>query len=192
MDGAKLRILEAAIAAIEEYGFKNITVRRIAAKADVNVAAINYYFRTKEQLLEQVIALTLENTFDWSDLAYADNLPPKEMLFAVIDHLSRNALNYPEITRAHYFEAMVNGHTDTQAVKALNGFMETLLTKLLANGCTIPEKSLRLTVTQVFMAGLFAVGVAPAMFDAFSGIQMANDGDRRQFLRHLIDGLMAE
>lgn len=112
MEGAELRILEAAIAAIEEFGFQNVTVRRIAARAGVNIAAINYYFRTKEQLIEKVIRLTLDNTFDWGELTHADGLPPKEMLAAVMDHLSMGALNYPAITRAHFYEAMVNGNND--------------------------------------------------------------------------------
>ena len=130
MEGAELRILEAAIAAIEEYGFQNVTVRRIAAKAGVNIAAINYYFRTKDQLIEKVIRLTLDNTFDWGELAHAEDLPPKEMLIAVMEHLSMSALNYPAITRAHFYEAMVNGRDDSPAVREMNAFMETLCSKL--------------------------------------------------------------
>jgi AcrR family transcriptional regulator len=87
MVGAELRILEAAIAAIEEYGFKNVTVRRIAAKAGVNIAAINYYFRTKEQLLDKVIEVALDNAFDWSELDYTE-ATPKELILAILENLA--------------------------------------------------------------------------------------------------------
>jgi len=50
----KERILRAAFEVFAKRGFHNTTVRDICQKADVNVAAINYYFNTKEKLYEEV------------------------------------------------------------------------------------------------------------------------------------------
>ncbi|SHI23326.1 transcriptional regulator, TetR family [Sporobacter termitidis DSM 10068] len=192
MEGAELRIIEAAIAAVEEYGFNNVTVRRIAAKADVNIAAINYYFRTKEQLLDKVLELTIDNAFDWKDLAHTESLPPKEQLFAIMDHLTQGAQNFPETTRAHFYEAMVNGNTETRAVREMNRFMETVYQKFVAKGCRMAEKDLRASITQVFMTGLFALGVVPNIYRQFLQADLTEADDRRQFLRHLIDRLIED
>lgn len=43
----EIKIIEAAIECIEQFGLKGATNRRIAEKAGVNLAAINYYFRSK-------------------------------------------------------------------------------------------------------------------------------------------------
>ena len=190
MESAELRILEAAIAAIEEFGYKNVTVRRIAAKAGVNIAAINYYFRTKEQLLEKVIRLTLDNAFDWSDLAYAESLPPKEELYAVMEHLSMGASNYPAITRAHFYEAMVDGNNDSPAVREMNAFMETLCVKLKNKGVRMTDRALRTSVSQIFMAGVFGLGILPNVFQTCLHIDLTDPGERRKYLRHLIDRLI--
>ena len=192
LDGAELRILEAAIAAIEEFGLKNVTVRRIAAKAGVNIAAINYYFRTKEQLLDKVLEMTVDNAFDWSDLAQTDSLPPKEQLFAIMDHLTKGALNFPETTRAHFYEAMVNGNNETRAVYEMNRFMETIFQKFVKNGCRMKEKDLRFSITQVFMSGLFSIGVMPNVYGIFQHADLTKDAERRKFLHHLIDRLIDE
>ncbi len=48
--GAEQRIMGAAGEIFAARGFQNATVREICKKADVNIAAINYYFRDKEHL----------------------------------------------------------------------------------------------------------------------------------------------
>jgi len=48
------RILEAACATFAEHGFRGTTVRMICSKAKANVAAISYYFGSKEKLYEAV------------------------------------------------------------------------------------------------------------------------------------------
>jgi len=55
------RILEATIACIEQDGIDNLTTRKIAEQAGVNIAAINYYFRSKERLVEEAKQMTLEH-----------------------------------------------------------------------------------------------------------------------------------
>src|SRR5882757_2309157 len=52
---AQSRILDVAIRLFAERGFDEVTVREIAEAAGANVAAINYYFGAKEQLIRQAI-----------------------------------------------------------------------------------------------------------------------------------------
>jgi DNA-binding transcriptional regulator YbjK len=49
------RIRLAALECIEELGLKEATVRAIAAKANMNPAAVNYYFRSKDRLVEEAL-----------------------------------------------------------------------------------------------------------------------------------------
>jgi AcrR family transcriptional regulator len=48
------RLLQASFEVFAEQGFKNTTVRDICRRADVNVASINYYFGSKQELYEEV------------------------------------------------------------------------------------------------------------------------------------------
>ena len=192
MEEIEQRILEAAVACIEEFGISHTTVRKIAAKADVNTAAINYYFRTKEQLVDKAIELTLKNAFDWGDLQDTESLPPREQLLAIVEHLAKGAQDFPRITRAHFYETMVNGNYETSAVKALNRFMETLLAKFRDKGCMMDDRALRYSLTQVFMAGMFSIGVVPNLCSDFLGADLTDDRERRTYLRHLVDRMIPE
>ncbi len=49
-DGARERLIAAGLTVFGKYGFHAATTRRIADRAGVNLAAIPYYFGTKEKL----------------------------------------------------------------------------------------------------------------------------------------------
>jgi AcrR family transcriptional regulator len=51
----RARLIEAAGCLFAEKGFKDTTVKDITERAGANVAAVNYYFRDKEKLYEEVI-----------------------------------------------------------------------------------------------------------------------------------------
>jgi len=51
----KNRLLDAAECLFAEKGFENVSVRELAAAADVNAAAVNYHFQGKENLFHEVI-----------------------------------------------------------------------------------------------------------------------------------------
>jgi AcrR family transcriptional regulator len=53
--GAKQRILDAAETLFAEKGFHATSLRDITADANVNLAAVNYYFGSKEALLDAVL-----------------------------------------------------------------------------------------------------------------------------------------
>ena len=48
----KERILAAAVEIIRSSGNEKMSLRQVAAMARANCAAVNYYFRTKEALLD--------------------------------------------------------------------------------------------------------------------------------------------
>lgn len=55
-DPSRERLLQAALEIFAERGFRDATVREICAKAGVNQASVNYYFRSKDALYAEVLA----------------------------------------------------------------------------------------------------------------------------------------
>lgn len=51
---AEQKIKEAAEALFAELGMKGTTIRKVAERADVNIALVNYYFRSKEKLFQSI------------------------------------------------------------------------------------------------------------------------------------------
>ncbi len=53
----KQHIIEAAIDLFAQKGFEGTSIRDLAAKADVNVAMVNYYFGSKDKLFEALVEM---------------------------------------------------------------------------------------------------------------------------------------
>ena len=58
-DPSRDRLLVAAVDIFAERGFRDATVREICAKAEVNQAAVNYYFGGKEKLYAEALNFAL-------------------------------------------------------------------------------------------------------------------------------------
>ncbi|MDB5091098.1 MAG: Transcriptional regulator, TetR family [Mucilaginibacter sp.] len=58
------KIKDAARMIFTKKGFLATTVRDIATEADINVASVNYYFRSKEKLFEFIMDETMKKLFN--------------------------------------------------------------------------------------------------------------------------------
>ena len=56
----KTRILDAAELLFMEHGFEATTLRQLTAAAEVNLAAVNYHFGSKEELFQAVLTRRLD------------------------------------------------------------------------------------------------------------------------------------
>ena len=69
----QISILKIAERLISEKGFENATVREISKRADVNLAMINYYFGSKEKLLESLFIWKSSQFRLETDLVFKDS-----------------------------------------------------------------------------------------------------------------------
>jgi len=60
----KERIVNAALELFGEKGFKATTIREICKKADVSLALVNYHFRNKKTLYDEIVQATINEAFD--------------------------------------------------------------------------------------------------------------------------------
>jgi TetR/AcrR family transcriptional regulator, regulator of cefoperazone and chloramphenicol sensitivity len=89
------RLLHAAIEVFAEHGFRSATVRGICSRANVNVASVNYYFRSKESLYSNAVALAIKEADQRypNDAAQDKSLPPEERLTLFIDNMLHKLLD---------------------------------------------------------------------------------------------------
>jgi AcrR family transcriptional regulator len=87
------RLLTAATEVFADVGYRAATLREISRRANANIAAVNYYFRDKEQLytavLEQAVLTAGEGL---AQLMPPQTLSPAEKLRHFIQHLFRSLL----------------------------------------------------------------------------------------------------
>jgi AcrR family transcriptional regulator len=72
-EDTKAALLRAAKQLIVERGYAGATVRELAAAAGTNVAAVNYHFGSRQELLNQAV---LDFFLDWKDSAMDVDVDP--------------------------------------------------------------------------------------------------------------------
>ncbi|MFP4446157.1 MAG: TetR/AcrR family transcriptional regulator [Desulfosudaceae bacterium] len=103
------KILDAATAVFAWEGFKGARMQQIARKAGVNQALLHYYFRSKENLYEEVLARFFANIFSQLFHDFQEETDPEaaftRFIHAYMDLLARN----PELPRLMVSEIMEGG-----------------------------------------------------------------------------------
>jgi AcrR family transcriptional regulator len=102
------RLIEAAIREIERRGLAQLTVRAVAAAAEMNVAAVNYHFRSKQALVAAALESTVEHMLgDTDEILARLKEDPQAVLAELFTYYLEGALRYPRICKAHLHEAFV-------------------------------------------------------------------------------------
>lgn len=183
------KIIEAAILCIEKYGVQDTTNRKIAEMAGVNNAAINYYFRSKDALVQRCMEVTLDNAFDWKDFSLLPYGSARERCVAVFNDLIIGGCNYPGLTRAHFFEMFATGNTNIRGVQRYNEFLEKLAGELQLLGSDLSPEELRLALMEIGAAVIMMI-LGPDMYAEKFGLDIRKEADRQKFLNRLVDRLL--
>ncbi|MFB6468576.1 TetR/AcrR family transcriptional regulator [Cytobacillus sp. Hz8] len=92
-------ILNTTLELIQQEGFEGVTIRKIAAMANVNVALINYHFGSKDRLINaaiQVLVSSFKETFAILD---NDSIEPRKRLKSFLIQYIDSYREYPFIVR---------------------------------------------------------------------------------------------
>ena len=184
------QIMIALIECIEEEGIQKVTVRKIADKARVNPAAINYYFGSKENLIEETLKATLDEAFinnlrDYEDLWKRDII---KAMKGFLGDIFEGMTAYQGLTKAHFSEAFFHGRYDTDLLKKFNEFLENfyvLVSEKLPGSAVLERKFF---VVQVLSA-IFFPGLFPSLFEAFLGKDFSQKGTRDNYVSALVSSL---
>ena len=106
----KTHLLEATIACVERQGIQSVTSRDIAAEAGANVAAINYHFGGKGNLVAMAMDLSITNGMEHiAEIMTNDAVHIRERVRGLLAFLLGQGRAFPNLTRAHLYDAMVGG-----------------------------------------------------------------------------------
>jgi AcrR family transcriptional regulator len=124
-DGTRDRILRTAERLFAERGFNGVSVRELAAAAQVNIASIGYHFKSKEGLLSEVYRRHCEPMIEerLRGLEASSRLRGKAKVAAIIEAFIRPALQQVEAE---------DGETFIRLRAVLSGENSELLEKLVA------------------------------------------------------------
>jgi AcrR family transcriptional regulator len=166
----KTRILDAAEKLFGENGFDATSLRDITTEADVNLAAVNYHFQSKESLIEAVIMRTAGPVND-KRIAMLEAAGPNPTIEQLLEAFVGPVLEQDYEPMAPLM-ARVLSSPDVMK-RMLKQHMETLSRRFAEGiGKALPELSPSEVIWRIhFTAGAMAHTVtrAPILRDLFGG-----------------------
>ncbi|MGG4220583.1 TetR family transcriptional regulator [Paenibacillus jamilae] len=89
------KILDRALYLMGKKKSCNISIRAIAKEANVNVSAINYYFRSKDEMLQLVKEFYIQNSQSVLSILKNEEYDLEERLLLAANEIIEYALQYP-------------------------------------------------------------------------------------------------
>ncbi|MDF2891568.1 MAG: TetR family transcriptional regulator [Clostridia bacterium] len=110
MDAASTRdkILHATLKIIGKEGFQSITIKKIADLAEVNIAAVNYYFGSKTNVINEAIQVLNRKRMRCFEVLEQKDIPPVERLRRFLFDYMESAFEYPDVFRSVIYCAINN------------------------------------------------------------------------------------
>lgn len=97
MNEIQLKIIDSAKKIFIEKGYEGTSIRDIATEAEVNIAMVNYYFRSKENLFQQIFmeiyGALLQNAIEGE----SENLALKEKIDLLVSFILDNVSKTPRL-----------------------------------------------------------------------------------------------
>ncbi|GAF78601.1 unnamed protein product [marine sediment metagenome] len=185
-DKTKEKILQTTLKIISTEGVKGITIRKIAKISGVNVAAINYHFKSKENLINKTLKLfgkKMETTF-----TELDTLPlsPKEKLKHFLISFSDSQIRYPGFMQSQ-IERISHGKEMTpKAVENMKSGRKVLLKLLKAITKEESEEKLSMILFQLMSGIMFPIFYGKYVEEIY-GFNFLDDKTRERFIMLAIE-----
>ena len=180
------RILEAAAEIIGKERNLNLTIREIANRADVNIASINYHFQSKENLLDQVEMMLMENIRHIYTNLDDSTVSPRERLIRWGNNLIKHLIDYPGII--YLIGTRILERENTCINQYLN-LLETDLTPLVKELTGIKDDS----ITGFKVLHLISGVVYPILIFSSTAedsmINVSNEAVRKDYVASLITSI---
>lgn len=183
---ARSRIIEAAAEIIGREKNLNLTIRDIAGRAGVNNASINYYFRSKENLLEEVELLLLEKVRSFYTGLFDKSITARERLINWADRLSSFLIEYPGIVYMIGTRILERENTGLNEYLKL---METGLTPVVRELTGIKDsRALSFKVVHLISGVVYPILIHSSR-EKTAGIDIDETVTRKQYLSSLVTAI---
>ncbi|MCK5115522.1 MAG: TetR/AcrR family transcriptional regulator [Candidatus Aegiribacteria sp.] len=182
---ARQRIILAAIDILNSEGVSGITTRRIAENAEVNSAALNYYYGSKDNLIVCALDLTLEHVFDdWKMILELEELDLPVRIYCLLDYTMEGILKYSGLVRSHLFDPLVKVRS-RKAFAENTGSLLDMLTAMLDERMPQTREMLKLSIGQMLLTVMFAAMI-PELFKVITEDDLTVNQARSRFILSLL------
>jgi len=188
----KDKILEATLNIISDEGFQNVTIRKIAIVAGVNVAAINYHFGSKDNVINEALEYLMIQSKNIFKCLKNNDESPKLRLKTFIDKYARNLIKYPDQIKNLIHQSIYENSTKNKFQEYLEmegvGLIKATIQQIRPDENDV---TLQILTTQLLSCLLFPVLLGNRASEIF-GIKLNESEKRNAYIELLIKNIIPD
>lgn len=179
-DNSKNKIVLATVSLIKEDEI-NITARAIAQRAGVGLGLINYYFKSKEQLIDYSVQIIIDSVIDkvpslTQRLKESPEMTIKEVAKATLDYLYK----HPNISKISIMRDLKNSKANDNTQRTIFAFDEILQR-------IIPDDSKRKLAGDIMCSSFQGAFLRKEVQKELDGFDFQDKKQRDAFAENVID-----
>ncbi|QXV63775.1 TetR/AcrR family transcriptional regulator [Mucilaginibacter sp. 21P] len=180
---SKEKIIQVTKDMLMRLPMADVTVREIAKAAGVNIAAIHYYFSTKEILYNAAIEKIMTRNIDYWLMAHPmDKLSGINPLIDLVVFLHEGCIRYPEFARTRVWNTLGSDQANDTNQKVFLTMLET------AEKLNLEKDTDRLKLkVSLLYASLASISASSADLNAFNGLQLNNEASLRSYVKEIVE-----
>ena len=183
------KIISTAVDMIGRQINLDFTIRSIAEKANVNLASVNYYFRSKDNLINEVEKHFVRESRRIYEEITGLGMEPREKIRLWAAKTMDQIMEYPGIIYL-IVTKLLNDRNENTGVVGLMDTLEQSLIPIIKESMGIQDD----ITASIKLMHLFSGVVAPVLFYYGAGrsfnIDMRNSNDRSRYIDALIDSVL--
>lgn len=183
---AKKKIIFAAISCIQRDGIQGLTTRNVAKEAGVNNASINYYFGTKENLLEAISKHIKDHLFsDLEELFANKDLNVYSQLKVFFTFILRGISNYPNLIKALFYNYHDTTLLNDEMTRVFDSYFSKLIERVEKEESMERKEDFKISLMQMFSAviGLILPGT---IFRDYFNVNLDDPQVQQEYIDHLL------
>lgn len=178
---AKEKVFQAAMQLVlEGKNDKQITTREIASKAGVNLALINYYYQSKENLLSQVVGSLMGDIIEKFNPNNHPDTDAQTRLRSILFSTADAAFRYPSICKIAISQELKSGCQSS--CKLIIPLLKEIMTELDESDLTI--------IALQLMIPFHHIVLEPELYSRYLDTDFANEKMRKQKINQMINHVL--
>jgi AcrR family transcriptional regulator len=176
------KILDATVKLLFTTAPSELTTRRIAREAQVNIAAINYHFRSKDELVNRAMEAATAKAFEMGvSVLRAPGKPPRERLLDFLSGYAYGLVKFPGLTRTAFLGLFRKEDSETfygRLMKEMVGKVGQVIAEAAGSGAAQDSTA---TALMVLSCVIFPFLVSNTMREA-GAVDYVDDDARMRYI----------
>lgn len=180
------KILNATLSIMGKEGLHKVTIKKIANMAQVNIAAVNYHFGSKDNVIDEATKILTQKLKSCFELLDDKRITPEERLRNFLRCYSAATLEYPDVLRNFVNHSINNYDTPVEYVRFIKEEgLPKIKNTLREAGAEEDDEALFMKCFQLVSAMEFPILLGKQM-EYFSGISYHCGDIRDKYIELLI------